>query len=790
MQMLVFSAFCTEEFKLVENGKPAASIELPADINMHSSKAFFEARVHEFNQALKQITGTELPLERSPKGKAIRWKLEKPANPMESGSFSITFPDSQTLLATVSGSCYNRVFTHLIETAGNARWLSSENCGFDGPSMKTFSVACKEVFSPVPSFPLGRVAWVLPNVRYQWDMAVSSLYYTHDLPKFVFPPEKYAGGWPEAIMPVLNGKKISAPPMADRPDAYWQPCYSNPETARIAIENILEYIRKRPYISSIGLGINDNGGFCECTACAKLNGKKEQNDKSNVYYMWVNHVAEGVCKVYPNMRFGLLAYRETYFPPDFKLHKNVVPILTIDLFSCINPKVREKHEKNIQNWASKAEAIGVWDYCWGNYYWIPRVAYKLHADMLKFLHKNHCRFYFAENEFITIADGPKMYLVSRLLSDIDTDPDSILDDWFVRCGGKKAAPFLKSYFKRCEDFYRSDPMKKTPWYASSNSVYMTLSDSSWMNALTPEILSGMSKDIEDACKMAETDAQKKRMEEIRLHFRYAEARAKICGAEFLSPDGSVKTPGQARKLLESLCEVGPYLKTEHEISELWKNGEFGKLYKKYTFPTAKMSKEMPFIAAMAKAMPFIRDREVAAALDSIVRKGDLPPLIRSAARCLAETEKTGSLFPNSGFESPVNPSSIQFSGKTVAERSTEYASGGKYSLKITPATLYPVTFYAKVEPGHNYMVMMKVFSPEQNPEAYVDLVVRASANRKHIQWRNLVKNRFPAGVWFDLVAVTNVPDILKVDGVNIVLEFGNFEPRQSVFIDDLVLVRL
>lgn len=780
-----------EKFLLVENGKSAASIQIPTwGLAAFGGRKFFDMRTKEFNRTLKAVSGAELPLVSSSAGRVIKWKLVmKPVAPVDQGSFSISFPNKKTMLVTLYGPDFNRFYNYLIQTVSRAEYLSPEKCGLDAPRKKTLSFPMKNVTVSGSSFPLGRIVWVLPEIRYQWDMASSSLYYTHDLPRFAFQPAKYKNGYPPEVMPVLNGKKILFPPVKNRPDAWWQPCYGNKKCAAIAVENILEYLKKNPWVKCVGLGINDLGGFCECDLCRKANGNRKGSDKSNVYYSWVNLVAEGVTKVYPNMRFGLLAYRETQQAPDFKLHANVVPVLTFDLFSCIDPQVRKKHEKLIVAWSKKASRLGVWDYSWGARYWIPRVAYKCHAEMLKFLHKHNCRFYFGENEFVTISDGPKTYLVSKLLQNIHADPEAILNDWFRRCAGEKGAPHLKRYYKRCEDFYRSNAMRKTPWYVSCNNVYMTMNDPSWMNALSSGTLNAMEEDLNLALAGAGTPEEKARVKEIRKHFDFARVKAKLSGAEYLTPAGILKNKQDALKLIASLRNSATYIREGQKIADSWLKGEFGSLYKRYTL-RGGFNGTQESLAALTKLLPLAGDPEVKKALLALSRDKKVPSLLAGTADALASLDKKRSLFPNSSFEAPLNTKNISFGKNRAFQRSQKFPRTGKYSLRALPGRIRGLSLYTPVKEGKNYLVVARIYTPDSNPEAFADMAAWAQIKRKNLQWRNMAKLPIPAGSWQDLVTVATIPAGKKVDELRIYFEFGNFDPGQELFIDDIMLLEL
>ena len=771
----------TPVFKLVENGQAVASLIAP-----ETESPAFQKAVAGFTNALKTVTGATLPVSPDAAGNVIRWHPIPNTNLMNEDEYFITFPDARTLLIKASPVSLPWAFNHILETAADVRYLFPEKCGMAYRVMADVSLPRVDIRKST-SFPLLRSAYVLPVIGKQWSFKDTGIKQNHELTVVAFPAATYnRTGWPEEIMPVQNGKRITKLPH-ENAACHWQPCYSNPRTAEIAIANILKYLREHPDTPSIGLGINDNGGFCECEACTKANGAAGRGyNKSEVYFQWVNRVAEAVAKEFPDVYFGLLAYAQTYIPPSFTLHKNVVPVLTIDLFSCVDPEVMAKHKKTITDWSAKASVLGVWDYCWGNKYCLPRVYFRLHAEMLKFLHAHNCRAYFAENEFVNAMDGPKMYLVSRLLQDIGADAGQILDDWYVRCVGAAAAPHLKAYFDKCAAFYASPEIKATPWYASRNSVYMSYYDSSWMNAMKPGGLAEIRAPLEQAVRLAATAPEKARAERILLHFEYAETRMRLCGAEALSPGGGVASASQALALLKEIGGIGPTLEKWRQVSTALLASEFGGLYESQKLVQRDDDGSLLLLTPLIAVAPFLNDQAVLAACREIGNNRELPGMVRGTALALAAPAKTVNHFPNPGFENKP-PAGSDPSVPPLCARTTEFACKGEYALKVTPGISANLVWRQRVKPG-NYLVAAKVYMRAVNPEAYLDLTAWPMKNGVSLHFTNLQKHAISGGVWQDIAAFCAMrPD---ADGLHIMLRLGNFDPGEALYIDELEITEI
>ena len=117
--------------------------------------------------------------------------------------------------------------------------------------------------------------------RYYWPWEAklggkARMCFSHDLSKIMFPVRKYRGSATkpdDKIFPILRDARFLPYEQPESYDhAHWQPCYSGRESADEAVKNLIAYLRQNPRTKSLGLGINDNGGFCECAACLKLDG--------------------------------------------------------------------------------------------------------------------------------------------------------------------------------------------------------------------------------------------------------------------------------------------------------------------------------------------------------------------------------------------------------------------------------------------------------------------------------------------------------------------------------------
>ena len=236
-------------FELVRENRAACSVVLPANASLEILKA-----VANFNLSLKKITGAELPaVKEEAAGNRIVLVLRRQDSLWTADNFTIRFPDERTLEIEGTEASVQWAFNHILREFAGAEWILPEECGLSYTPMKDLVIPAETIEVKDISWPLSRTL-SMPVPWWKQNLRSGTKYFSHTLTKYAFPLSKYGkdNSWPAAIMPVLNGKKITALPDPERPRHYWQPCYSNPETAKIAVENILEYLEEHPDTLAVG----------------------------------------------------------------------------------------------------------------------------------------------------------------------------------------------------------------------------------------------------------------------------------------------------------------------------------------------------------------------------------------------------------------------------------------------------------------------------------------------------------------------------------------------------------
>lgn len=557
LSLLVGAAYA-EAFPIVSGGRAAARIELVAE---PADRPSAENDVALFNRRLFEVTGAALPTN----GAASR-RMRVVVRPIKSlttrYNWGWTFPSADEMVVVATRTSLFTALRHVLEESCDARFLGVERCMFQFEPRKSASLVRETRRSARRNYSLLRALSIDPGTLRELGLDHDGLFeYSHGVPVYMFPADKYKNGWPAAIMPTYKGKKLVAPKSLY---GNWQPCYTSAETVRLATENILECLAGKPGKRSITLGVNDCCGYCQCESClaADANARpatfyNANPNRSASVWGFASKVADAVSRVYPDLRYGALAYTGTSEPPEFAVNRKIVPMMTMTTAACgMDPNLGKAQDDLIRRWGEKVDETGIWEYDWGRPFYIPRVYFALSARRLKYLYENGGRAYFAEN--VTDAlDGPKMYLKARLLEDVDADPDAILDDWYIRFAGKEAAADLRAIYEECEAFWSSPKMQKTAWWRMRGAICLMANDQAYA-ALTPGFTEKVVGHARAVLAKARTPGQKRRAEVLLRHFQLMDGILTFRGYAYQSAfDGTVPTPDACREMVDDFVRRAP-----------------------------------------------------------------------------------------------------------------------------------------------------------------------------------------------------------------------------------------
>ena len=782
------------DFHLVKDGKAQAVI-----IRNQQAEAAQDFLVREAAKC-----GVTLNLADAAKnGNKIVFNVKKV--PMEQeDAFTIDFPDRRTMRISCSPVSARWAANHLLETAFGVRWVfphlklyGKEDIN-DYPKAGNISVKTEKYEQkPYSVFLNRKMVYRFSDWTPNWGQK-ASMGHGHWITIDGFPVWKYAPdqSWPEEIMPVLKGKKLKLPkpkslPLPKNPylakgwaapnrdgvnyHSNWNPCFSHPKTAEIAIANILEKLDREPTLKCISLSINDDGGFCQCNDCMKaVKGKNSFSrylNYSDLFWGWMNKVAEGVGKKYPDVFFYASAYREVMNPPSFKLHPKVLVQFAFEINNLLDPEMRKLRLKQMKEWSGRCSHLMVYDYDYGiGKFLLPRLTTKVHSEAVKQFHREFNLRGLSTEAFVSPFDGPKYYLMYRLMRDVNDDPDRIMDTWYRNAVGPKAAPALRKFYEFWDHYWTGPEIRKTQWYKTVTNIYLQLGERpSHTFALKHGDMKKLRALMTEVVEKAETPQQKRRAKVLMKYFELSEAAAQALFSELISPEGKLLSSADAVELLR---QVPAAL-------------EAGKRFRSHPYhKVGRRSEESLFNITQLNIgliMPFIKDPAVQAELRKLEKNRKLPAVLRAQIKIWLGV-KAENLMENGSFEEAQPMIKPLWSKRLNGKRDTRHASDGKYSFRAGNGSFLMM---AKMEAGKTYLLLW-------------DLFIETGSNEGRFGYRlgpfqgNLVRrwyrNEFipTGGVWNTYSVVVHYPKNKKlgVDRIRVHLFLKNFERTEPVWLDN------
>lgn len=780
------------EFTFFKEGKPQATIVRYLNKKVASGVEFF-------NDAVYRCTGHTFPIEAVPDKNTNNIIFNIVKRPLErSDEYTIDFPDKKTLRITGTDEAVTAAFNLILENYFNCRFLFpvgatpyKEDINHY-PSSRNVAMPRKTIRKKA-SFNLKRqVDWRAIGWQKRWNFK-HKLHTAHLISYYAFPVYKYAvdQSWPKNILPTLeNGKKIVLPKakaplsknhyIATHNYQGWNPCFSHPDTTRIAIENILEFLKKNPKEEYICLAVNDNGNMCKCAACLKAVKGKVTNtghtDYSQIYWKWVNDIANAVTEKYPHIYITALAYREVLEAPDFRLNKKVLPMLCFEITTLEYPDAYAKRIKFLERWKKAAHQLDVWDYSSGiSHYLLPRVYFKTHAKWLRILHKKYnVRAAFIECTVQFPFEGPRHYLMSKMLYDIDADPEKIIHDWILHAVGKKSAPYLRKYYDFWEKYWMGKEIRKTAWFTSRFGTYMSLGDiPHHALALQKGDMKKLRALMEKVVAYAGTPGEKRRAKVLMDMFELSECAAKALFAEIFQPNATLASREDALLLLK---EIPAAVKA------------YNKLQKNPFLKAFGSSRQIPMaqLGNIERLRPFFRYPEIKKEAAKIANNKELPIAIRGLLKIWLGA-KAKNLIPNGSFEKS-GPLPHVLWNEGGAYRSARKASHGDYGFRVPPFCCY--AYYVKVRPEKLYLFMFDAYIKKNSIEGNLNFELTPLYKKRIMGHIHYLNNKLVGGQWVTLSGVGRVGKresnaIDKDYELRLMFYLRKFEEEDEIYIDNV-----
>ena len=393
----------------------------------------------------------------------------------------------------------------VLEDHVGVRWLIPGPLGEDVPKHDRIVVPTGErIFTPKV---LSRL-WSGAHYGGVWSLRqrIHGRYKFHHNLIRVFDPGKFYDGHPEWY-PLRVGKRYRPSGTSDHS---WQPCFASDSSVRHAADVARAAWTANPDLESYSYGCNDGQGWCECDGCKATDRAIEPWDgfdgsRSYRFYTWLNKVAGELERTDPQKLLGCLAYSTYILPPEeMGLHKNIIPYLTSNRADYYEPEFRKQDQKLLEWWGRVAQQVGIYDYAYGMGFAIPRIYNHLFQEAIQHAVKHRVRGFYAEVYPNWGLDGPKLYVMSRILWNPQADVDALTDEWNERMFREAAAP-MKKHFARCERAWREQDTGRGHW------AYRMAARPKQFEVFPPAVLEECTGYLDEAAKLARTDVVKKRI---------------------------------------------------------------------------------------------------------------------------------------------------------------------------------------------------------------------------------------------------------------------------------------
>lgn len=276
----------------------------------------------------------------------------------------------------------------------------------------------------------------------------------HNLFRIV-PPELY-DEHPD-YFPLLGGVRLDP-----RSGAGWQPELANQGVIDLAVQAARRAFDANPDMFSFSLSMNDYEGWSESSEALAQDPPEfratQTRGKARRMIIFANAVAEQVAQTHPDRYLVFYAYKSTLEPPDEPaVHPNVIPSIAHwgiagDSFHPITAP-REISPNNalfrraIDGWDRLAESLIAREY-WTAPYADPLLKAGVAPILFEDIPYYHQRGFIGCNSEANIHWGAlalNHYIAARLMWDVTTDPQELLDDYFTTYYGDAADP-MRRYF--------------------------------------------------------------------------------------------------------------------------------------------------------------------------------------------------------------------------------------------------------------------------------------------------------------------------------------------------------
>jgi hypothetical protein len=212
--------------------------------------------------------------------------------------------------------------------------------------------------------------------------------------------------------------------------------------------------------------------------------------------------------------------------------------MTYDRMKWVDPEIERKGYEITRQWTQKASTLGWYDYIYGTPYMLPRVYFHKNAEYLRYAADQGVKAMYAE-AYPNWGEGPKLYMIAKLMWNPEQDLSSLLNDWYIMAVGKKAAPYLEQYYQQWERFW-TIRVPNSRWFSNMGGQFLAFHTPEYLDWVTFNDMEKSRKLLETVVTKAKTDQEKKRANYIMKSFEYYEASA----LSYLGLEREKRQPGK------------------------------------------------------------------------------------------------------------------------------------------------------------------------------------------------------------------------------------------------------
>lgn len=314
----------------------------------------------------------------------------------------------------------------------------------------------------------------------------------------------HVGDWPQRVrlggaerstgahgIPPFNGGRLGQRLFEEDPKYYAlvngqrkkaQLCLSNPDVLRLAVQHLRERLAASPGLKYVGMGPNDGGGYCECENCKALDRGVydpliDGISMTDRYIWFFNQLLDELEADYPDLHLVWYVYAYHMMPPAIAPNPRIVgsfaPITLDRIRGMDNPNSPDRHILRwvIDEWAK----TGPNEMGYRGYYnnlacpsfpisQIDRIRHEIPVFHEKGITAMRIEVILPAWSMQT----PSLYLSSRMMWDVNTDVDALLNEFYKLYYGPAESP-MKQYHEMLESAFRD-----TSYFTGSSYVYFPL----------------------------------------------------------------------------------------------------------------------------------------------------------------------------------------------------------------------------------------------------------------------------------------------------------------------------